>query len=255
MAAAGLAAKPRPTGPGQGTYDDHLPAELSDLRDLDLEDADIKMPELVTGAGNSWEAADEADLSFELDLTARSATDDGPMSGDAAVDGSISLNTADLDDRLLDLEDSRGWDVVERDDGRPGVPDTEDLQVEELNAALGILSGERDGEAERITNAVDGRVDAHDPADQDAEELDLLTETVIMDGLEFGTGLSPAPTASLSTTDGGSTTKLDLARAYLDMGDVDGARTMLDEVLQEGTEAQRREAEVLAARIGRVSNL
>jgi len=34
-------------------------------------------------------------------------------------------------------------------------------------------------------------------------------------------------------------TKLDLARAYLDMGDADGARAMLDEVVAEGTQMQQ----------------
>jgi pilus assembly protein FimV len=34
-------------------------------------------------------------------------------------------------------------------------------------------------------------------------------------------------------------TKLDLARAYLDMGDAEGARAMLDEVLKEGSQMQR----------------
>jgi len=37
-------------------------------------------------------------------------------------------------------------------------------------------------------------------------------------------------------------TKLELARAYLDMGDVEGARGMLEEVAQEGTDEQRRDA-------------
>ena len=37
-------------------------------------------------------------------------------------------------------------------------------------------------------------------------------------------------------------TKLDLARAYIDMGDNDGAREILDEVMKEGTETQRKEA-------------
>ena len=40
-------------------------------------------------------------------------------------------------------------------------------------------------------------------------------------------------------------TKLDLARAYLDMGDADGARSLLDEVVQEGDDQQRRMAEEL----------
>jgi pilus assembly protein FimV len=40
-------------------------------------------------------------------------------------------------------------------------------------------------------------------------------------------------------------TKLDLARAYMDMGDPDGARSILREVLQEGSANQRQEAQRL----------
>ncbi len=40
-------------------------------------------------------------------------------------------------------------------------------------------------------------------------------------------------------------TKLDLARAYLDMGDQEGARELLAEVLEEGSDGQREEAEGL----------
>jgi len=42
-------------------------------------------------------------------------------------------------------------------------------------------------------------------------------------------------------------TKLDLARAYLDMGDPVGARAMLEEVLEEGTQSQKDEAKRLLA--------
>jgi pilus assembly protein FimV len=34
-------------------------------------------------------------------------------------------------------------------------------------------------------------------------------------------------------------TKLDLARAYVDMGDADGARAMLSEVMKEGSQMQK----------------
>jgi pilus assembly protein FimV len=40
-------------------------------------------------------------------------------------------------------------------------------------------------------------------------------------------------------------TKLDLARAYMDMGDPDGARSILEEVLDEGDAGQRADAERL----------
>lgn len=42
-------------------------------------------------------------------------------------------------------------------------------------------------------------------------------------------------------------TKLDLAKAYMDMGDPDGARSMLDEVIVEGNDAQKAEARRLLA--------
>ncbi|GIX33205.1 MAG: hypothetical protein KatS3mg125_1161 [Lysobacterales bacterium] len=44
-------------------------------------------------------------------------------------------------------------------------------------------------------------------------------------------------------------TKLDLAREYLDLGDADGARGLLEEVLSEGTPKQKAEAQRLLAQI------
>lgn len=45
-------------------------------------------------------------------------------------------------------------------------------------------------------------------------------------------------------------TKLDLARAYMDMGDPDGARSILQEVLDEGNSNQKQEAQRLLESIG-----
>ncbi len=47
----------------------------------------------------------------------------------------------------------------------------------------------------------------------------------------------------------GLSTKLDLARAYLDMGDDDGARQILDEIIAEGSEELQAEARALLGRI------
>ena len=43
--------------------------------------------------------------------------------------------------------------------------------------------------------------------------------------------------------------KLDLARAYIDMGDGDGARSVLEGVLQDGSESERQEANQLLEKI------
>ena len=45
-------------------------------------------------------------------------------------------------------------------------------------------------------------------------------------------------------------TKLDLAKAYIDMGDNEGARDILNEVLSEGTEGQQGEARELLSQVG-----
>lgn len=44
-------------------------------------------------------------------------------------------------------------------------------------------------------------------------------------------------------------TKLDLARAYIDMGDNQGARDILDEVVKDGDDSQRQEAEDMLSRL------
>ncbi|MBN8895850.1 MAG: fimbrial protein FimV [Rhodanobacter sp.] len=62
------------------------------------------------------------------------------------------------------------------------------------------------------------------------------------------TGASAAESAEFS--DDPVDTKLDLARAYLDMGDADGARAMLGEVLKEGSQMQRDVARKLLDGLG-----
>ncbi|MBN8280870.1 MAG: hypothetical protein J0M16_09710, partial [Gammaproteobacteria bacterium] len=69
-----------------------------------------------------------------------------------------------------------------------------------------------------------------DIGDESAEDLE---PTSVMTGRRRG------PEGPTMTEVG---TKLDLARAYVDMGDPDGARSILNEVLEEGDSAQRQEA-------------
>jgi pilus assembly protein FimV len=61
---------------------------------------------------------------------------------------------------------------------------------------------------------------------------------------------TPAPMADLSLdmpSGGGEAvgTKLELAKAYLEIGDKDGAREILQEVAKEGSPSQKEEAEKL----------
>ncbi len=54
---------------------------------------------------------------------------------------------------------------------------------------------------------------------------------------------------SYNAMDDAVSTKLDLARAYMDMGDPEGARSMLEEVLAEGNQNQREDASRLLSEI------
>lgn len=58
---------------------------------------------------------------------------------------------------------------------------------------------------------------------------------------------APTPSEDFFADEDAVGTKLDLAKAYMDMGDPDGARSMLEEVVAEGSDAQRAEAQRLIA--------
>ncbi len=91
--------------------------------------------------------------------------------------------------------------------------------------------------------------------------IDPTNEVPTLEEAEGATGLMPTiQTTRLSGEPSGEVdfdlgdepftlsevgTKLDLARAYIDMGDPEGARSILDEVLKEGSAEQKQEAERL----------
>ncbi|NNL06645.1 MAG: hypothetical protein HKO86_02890 [Gammaproteobacteria bacterium] len=97
-----------------------------------------------------------------------------------------------------------------------------------------------------------------EPAEEEAEILDFS------DQLEQETETAKAETTSTSTAGAMDddldlsdlddidevSTKLDLAKAYLDMGDADGTRSILDEVMSEGNDEQKREADDLLRQLG-----
>ena len=61
--------------------------------------------------------------------------------------------------------------------------------------------------------------------------------------------LSNVETLSAEDLEAEVATKLDLARAYVDMGDYDGAREILNEVVDEGSEIQCDEARQMLGRL------
>ena len=93
--------------------------------------------------------------------------------------------------------------------------------------------GELDGEFSGL------EIELDDEDGEDDEELDLSDDFDEEEDLVI---------AAEDTS--GMSTKLDLARAYIDMGDDDGARQILEEVVAEGDDTLKAEAEALLGRIG-----
>ncbi|MBI5783595.1 MAG: LysM peptidoglycan-binding domain-containing protein [Gammaproteobacteria bacterium] len=58
-----------------------------------------------------------------------------------------------------------------------------------------------------------------------------------------------APAGESSAQWDEAATKLDLAKAYIDMGDAEGARSILQEVMAEGSEVQKKQAQELSSQI------
>jgi len=110
---------------------------------------------------------------------------------------------------------------------------------------------------------------ASSPAASEMEfSMDMASDSVVDDAGSFDLGTSfdsgtqslTQPTADDMTLGdlgddldigGGDEvgTKLDLAKAYIDMGDPDGARSILDEVMSEGSDTQKSEAQSLLDQI------
>ncbi len=113
----------------------------------------------------------------------------------------------------------------------PAVASTDvDLDLDDLTAALQVSDAGDTVEQMRD----DATVEQPRPAVSDEN-----VATVAMGPDELSDDLSDARTM----TEVG--TKLDLARAYVDMGDPAGARSILEEVLDEGDEGQRQQAQQL----------
>jgi pilus assembly protein FimV len=134
-----------------------------------------------------------------------------------------------------------------------------------------------ESELEAVLTDADGRTNGHDTAA--TSRLAAIKEAPAVDyelsdadaepghatngsGLDLDVGTATLPDTAFTATQKLSAedlalpdlepvtmsevgTKLDLARAYMDMGDPEGARNILEEVMHEGSTAQRQEAERL----------
>ncbi|MEO8223568.1 MAG: FimV/HubP family polar landmark protein [Gammaproteobacteria bacterium] len=196
---------------------------LEDLG-LDLTGLDEAAGDLGTGIHASMDAgaADEA-----YDLSAEEEASD--LLEGLAGDATGEMPGMTLDEGTLDLP-AFGNAMSKRAAGvrggsRDTTSDTAEHRVVEDTAEQPRVSATSLGEASAELSQVDFDIGEDGPED--------LEPTAVLTGKRRG------PEGPTMTEVG---TKLDLARAYVDMGDPDGARSILNEVLEEGDSAQRQEA-------------
>ena len=196
--------------------------------DLSLDDLDLD--------GDSGESADDTltDLDLELDAAEKS------LAGSADTDAKDDLADLDLEmpadeptpapDQAASLEDLLGDDDLQLDDQDDSLSLDEEPVQEESQPEAPIPAPEPQAP-----------VAAAEPEDDiEPSVAPQVSGDVLGDEDDFD---------FLGETDENAT-KLDLAKAYIDMGDSEGARDILNEVISEGSDQQQAEARELMGQVG-----
>ncbi len=142
-----------------------------------------------------------------------------------------------------------------------GAEATKSVASGDLDEALDLeLSDDLElPELDDILAAVDLTADTGEELEQEFSELAIEQADEVEDDLDLSKDFlepvaaqqSPADEEMVFAAEGDeASTKLDLARAYLDMGDEEGARQILEEVAAEAEGAPRDEAQELLAKLG-----
>ncbi|PCJ32479.1 MAG: hypothetical protein COA90_02885 [Gammaproteobacteria bacterium] len=196
-----------------------------DTRDED-EGLAFELPELTeelkVGEPEAVEAEEENDddlLAFELDVD---SNDDTSLDNDTEED-ILDISEHLADDDALDFTDVLDEPVAadeeiklpEADLELPAIDEVE-LETEEAEVEVAELNLDNTIEIPSLSSS-DGQVE-DDELEFDLGDFDEIDE---------------------------AETKLDLAAAYIDMGDPEGARNILNEVLKDGEEAQKTRAQDL----------
>lgn len=229
--------------PDGDTADDGL--DFADEFDLELD--------LDDSAGPAADTANDIELSAQ-DVRAAMATgndlSDTNFSGVEEADSSVSVDALD-DDLDLDL------DLSSLDDDQPAFSANDPL--DDLDLDIGL-----DSDLDL------GATPEQEPVSAEAvpsfELENLSTETLDQDDTAFAAELADLELDLEQTAPAGddeaqraadiamleadeTATKLDLARAYIDMGDISGAQDILTEVMNEGTALDKQQAKELLDRI------
>jgi pilus assembly protein FimV len=183
---------------------------------------------------------------------------------DGTVESSPETPTlvAGLDEhsrKVMEQASQRGTEPVEP----TGTTNAWQIDESELEAVLSEAGGRTNGHDAAATSRLSA-LDAGASVDYElgAEQPESGAHSANGSGVDLDVGTATVPDAAFTATQKLSAddlalpdlepvtlsevgTKLDLARAYMDMGDPEGARNILEEVMHEGSAAQRQEAERL----------
>ncbi len=178
---------------------------------------------------------------------------------DESLDPGFAFNEADLeatgdfseaaseiaeDSSTIDFPDFDKTDIQTiADDGLDGALTLDELDIGDATAANGDTNAELGSLAEDLTLDLDKL----------SGDLELDT-TALLEGTDAGDLEIPDLTSDneLLTSAGGADemdTMMDLAKAYIDMGDKDSASSTLGEIVKSGNPAQVSEAEILLRKI------
>ncbi|MEX1197048.1 MAG: FimV/HubP family polar landmark protein [Pseudohongiellaceae bacterium] len=189
------------------------PSEEESAADEDFEfDFDLDLePEPETKAESGSER-EELNLADEEPEPAPERGESDEPQNDAGTEDADRQEDEDFEFSLDDFALDAETDTAE-------TGGAEDRSVTEREAASG------DEQTDPFADLSFSDSDAEEQADESEDEFEFLSDT------------------------DEAATKLDLARAYIDMGDMEGAREILDEVIEEGTEAQANDARQLIDRL------
>ncbi|MDX9874453.1 MAG: FimV/HubP family polar landmark protein [Spongiibacteraceae bacterium] len=264
-----------------------LDGELDLEGDLDLDLSELEQ-ESLDAAFDAFEVEPTDELEQEIAAFDLPATELSPAEPAEPAADDEAISDADLDAAFNELmsgldEPADTSETAAEESAAPasggfeleGLGDLEEIdELDELESldSLGELPGATSTAATDEDEDVLGELDefaaalAGDTDDESGD--DLLADDALEPAAEetpFGTDLPDLTdlepyTPELAAADAEDefdfladadevATKLDLARAYIDMGDTAGARDILDEVVVEGTDPQKEEAQSLLSRI------
>ena len=241
--------------------------DLDDAFDLSLDELDAGLDDnldavSVTKTNDEFaELSLDGDFDLDLDLDMPAASGSNLASADALADFSLDLQSEvssaaqGEDDFLLDLESESPAPAALDDFAGVGLelPSEEAATEFDLSADFDLSLAEEEpvalspdsfaAQLDEVTAQLDDLA-VNLPQSKDDDLLDLETPGF---GDTLAAGLDGDDDFDFLSGTDEAATKLDLARAYIDMGDTEGARDILDEVVAEGNDTQQQEARELLA--------